>query len=104
MEVPPSEIEVLLNSVENNTEIPGYQMLQGVIFEKLNSFFDFLNPDAHIVIENKLVLENEIENFTGIVDEHEMRLRKEHRLFPYLQIFFWMKGNSAIVLNIISSI
>ena len=82
LETPPSELATVLNSLENNIEIPGYELLQAIAFEKLDTFFDYLHKDTHVIVESKLALEAEIESFLEIAADHEKRLSSEHRLFP----------------------
>jgi transcription-repair coupling factor (superfamily II helicase) len=82
LETPPSETATVISAFENSVDIPGYELLQAIALEKLDTFFDYLQADTQIIVENRLDLEGHVESFLDIVKDHQARLKAEHRLFP----------------------
>jgi transcription-repair coupling factor (superfamily II helicase) len=82
LEVPPREIETWLDSIKSQTSLPGIELLSPYINGPLVSLFGYLPKDTQVIMCDQGGIGAEIDNFSKIIEERQLRFVNENRLIP----------------------
>ncbi len=82
LEVQPREVERILTALRSGMHIPGIELLQSLVVGPLTSLFDLLSTDTGVVINEKISIERELDQYWDLIDEREARLAEHHCLIP----------------------
>ena len=95
LETPPREAAQMIEAFTNGAVLPGIEQLQAIALEPLSTFFDYLPKDSTLVMEDRLALENKLDELAELISERQERLSAEHYLIPSSAALY-LEGNELL--------
>lgn len=78
----------ILNRIKNGFSIPGFENLAPYFYERMDTVFDYISPDAIVILDEPTLLYKKIEDFWKLIErEHEQAIKRKD-VFPLPDKFY----------------
>lgn len=82
LEVPPRELELILESIRTGTYMPGMELYSCYANDTLVPLFKYLPAQTQVILHEEEQIFQQNQEFQKIIDDRYQRFLSEHRLIP----------------------
>jgi transcription-repair coupling factor (superfamily II helicase) len=94
LETPLREVNAIIKNLEEGKHFPGIELLSLCVSSKLDTFFDCLQEDVQIILDEEISCFQQLAKFAERVEERRERLEGEQVLFPAPEKIFLTEENT----------
>lgn len=88
LDVPPREVARVVAALKSGSLFPAIELAHALAIGKLETIFDLLPPNAHVVLDDSIAVEHGLLEAWQLVEERAARLSQEHQLLPPPELLF----------------